>query len=86
MANIRSLLILNKLETLLAIRTNKNAYTQISNTREDSFDGLLRQLFREQTSVSFGVCLAHDVVYCITSCCELVRKYLRVLYQIDIVG
>ena len=39
MANIRSLMILNKLETLLAIRSNKITYTQISNTREDSFDG-----------------------------------------------
>ena len=46
------IIILSKLETLLAIRTNKNDYTQTFNTREVSFDGLLRDPFRKQTIAS----------------------------------
>ena len=36
----------------IALRTNKNAYIQTFCTREVPFDGLFRDLFREQTIVS----------------------------------
>ena len=52
MVNSQSILILlNKLETLPAIRTNQNVYIQFFRTRENSSDALLRDLFREQTYV-----------------------------------
>ena len=52
MVKIQSILILNELEVLLAIRTDKNDYIQSFRTREVSFNGLLRDLFREQTYAS----------------------------------
>ena len=46
------MIILNKRETLPAIRSNKNVFFQVFRTREVSFDGLLPDLFREQRTVS----------------------------------
>ena len=53
MVNNQSIIIINKLKSLFAIRNDKNAYIQIFRTRDVLFGGLLRGLFRRQTIVLF---------------------------------
>ena len=64
----------------------QNAYIQFFRTLMVSFRVILRTLFTEQTIVSSGVYLAHDVVLCNTYCPELFNTRSQVQYQIDIVG
>ena len=52
MVNNQSRKIISNLEAFFAVRTNENAYVQIFLTRDVLFSRLLREPFREQTTVS----------------------------------